>query len=251
MGRKRNAEPATLTEAVGYLRVSTTEQADSGLSLSAQRARVVAYCEANGWRLAAVHEDAGVSGKTLARPGLGDALGDLRPGRVLVALKLDRLTRSVRDLYDLTETIQQAGAEWATVIDKYDTTTATGRLMLRLIAELSEWDREVIGERTAAALGEKRVRRERLGTTPLGYTTVRTADGVTLAQHAEEQGTVLLARELRRQGQTLQAIADALTEAAHPTKRGGQWHPKTVSNILRTRYIETIQETETEATVTT
>ena len=88
MKPKRNAEAEKTTEAIGYLRVSTSEQADSGLSLSAQR--VAAFCEASGWRLITVFEDAGVSGKSLARAALQDALAAMRPDRVLVALKLDR-----------------------------------------------------------------------------------------------------------------------------------------------------------------
>jgi site-specific DNA recombinase len=239
--KRVKAAAAAVTVAVGYVRVSTQEQADSGLSLAAQRTRIEAQALANGWELAAVFEDAGLSAKTLDRPGLRAALAALTPGRVLLALKLDRLTRSVRDLYELTDRIEQAGAEWACVQERFDTTTASGRLMLNLIVQLSQWEREVIGERTAAALSTKRVRRERLGATPLGFVTVTTDDGgrrVDVDDGGAE--TVRLARQWRAEGLSLRAVAARLTAQGRPTKRGGRWQAATVARLLETRYLETI-----------
>lgn len=242
-GRKR--QKAEVTEAVGYLRVSTTEQADSGLSLDAQRARIEAQCAANGWRLVDVFVDSGISAKTLDRPGLQDALATLKPGRVLLALKLDRLTRSVPDLYVLDERVQRTGGEWATVAERIDTTSATGRMMRTLIATLAEWEREVIAERTVAALATKRTRGERLGTTPLGYTTERAEDGTTrLVPNAEEQATVAMARALRAEGMTLARIAAKLAETGHRTKRGGHWDATTVRLLIKPRYVETMSAAE-------
>lgn len=234
------AEDAPL-QAVGYIRVSTAEQADSGLSMAAQRARIEAQAIANGWELIALHEDAGLSAKTLSRPGLRAALADLAPGRVLLALKLDRLTRSVRDLYELTDLIETAGAEWACVQEKFDTTTASGRLMLNLIVQLSQWEREVIGERTAAALSTKKVRRERLGTTPLGYETLTAEDGTRRVIRDEaEQETIRLARQLRASGLSLRGVGQALAAQGRRTKRGGQWNPRTVALLMEDRYLEQI-----------
>ena len=238
---KKSAEEPETLEAVGYVRVSTNEQADSGLGMEAQRARITAQALANGWKLIAIYEDAGVSAKTLDRPGLQAALKELRPGRVLLALKLDRLTRSVRDLYDLTAEIDRAGAEWASVMEKFDTTTATGRLMLNLIVQLSQWEREVIGERTSDALDTKKTRRERLGTTPLGYVTTISEDGTRqVLPHDEGQKTVRLARHLHGEGVSLRQIAAELTRQGCPTKRGGPWRASSVSALLPERYLETI-----------
>ncbi len=231
-----------VTECVGYIRVSTEDQADSGLSLDNQRARIKAQAEANGWTLVAVHEDAGVSAKTLERPALRTALKELRPGRVLLALKLDRLTRSVPDLYHLDALVAERGAEWATVNEKIDTTTATGRMMRTFIATIAEWERGIIAERTVAALGAKRDRRERLGTTPLGYQTLEGADGVKfVVADADEQETVRLARLWSADGHSLRQIANKLAEQGRPTKRGGKWEPMTVKRILAMRYLEGIQ----------
>jgi DNA invertase Pin-like site-specific DNA recombinase len=190
--------------------------------------------------LIAVYEDAGVSAKTLDRPGLQAALADLRAGRVLLALKMDRLTRSVRDLYGLIESIDNQGAEWACVAEKFDTTTATGRLMLNMIVQLSQWEREVIGERTADALAAKRRRGERLGTTPLGYKTVE-EDGVKrVVVDDNETATVHLVRKLRADGMSMNKIATELTARGIRSKRGGTWRSATVANILAERYVETL-----------
>jgi len=90
----------TMTKAIGYIRVSTDDQAESGLSLTHQRAKVEAYCIATDLSLVEVIEDAGESAKSMKRPGLQRAMESIRKGEAgaLVILKLDRLTRSVRDL---------------------------------------------------------------------------------------------------------------------------------------------------------
>lgn len=226
-----------IRNAIIYCRVSTNEQADSGLGLEAQQRRCVGYCEANGWNIVDIFIDAGLSAASLERVGLEKAIGALSPGSVLVVLRLDRLTRTVADLAPLSERIETANAEWASVQEKFDTSTATGRLMLRMMLELSQWEREVIGERTSSALQQKKIRRERLGTTPLGYKTA--SDGKVVIDELG-QAAVKRARELREQGLTLRAIAKALTDEGHKTARGGQWQAETINKVLKLRYLETI-----------
>ena len=104
MARTTRTTPAT-TKAVGYIRVSTDKQADHGISLDAQRTKLEAYAALYDIELVAVIVDAGVSAKTLQRPGLQQALGMLRRGEAdaLLVAKLDRLTRSVKDLGTLLD----------------------------------------------------------------------------------------------------------------------------------------------------
>src|SRR4051794_30686679 len=116
--------------AIIYVRVSTTEQADSGLSLSSQEKRCRAYCDAQGWEVAGVCVDAGASAKDLHRPELEKALDALTPGGVLVVLKLDRLTRRVAHLEPISERIREAGADWVSISESFDSSSACGRLML-------------------------------------------------------------------------------------------------------------------------
>jgi len=223
-------------QAIIYCRVSTQEQADSGLGLEAQEQRCRAYCVANDWSIAGLYVDAGISAKSIDRPQLQHALEALTPNSVLVVLKLDRLTRSVADLQPLSEQIGRAGAEWVSVQEKFDTSNATGRLMLRMILELSQWEREVIGERTSSALQQKKRRKERLGTTPLGFHTIEKQ----IVALPSEQVTVARARELRQQGLSMRKIAAKLTDEGHKTKRGGRWQAETIAKILKPRYVEQI-----------
>lgn len=223
-------------QAIIYCRVSTQEQADSGLGLEAQEQRCRAYAIANNWSIAGLYVDAGISAKSIDRPQLQHALEALTPNSVLVVLKLDRLTRSIADLQPLSEQISRAGAEWVSVQEKFDTSNATGRLMLRMILELSQWEREVIGERTSSALQQKKRRKERLGTTPLGFTTVEKQ----VVALPSEQVTVARARELRHQGLSMRKIAAKLTDEGHKTKRGGRWQAETIAKILKPRYVEQI-----------
>src|SRR5580698_4050355 len=144
------------TRTVAYLRVSTDKQADRGVSLDAQRAKVAAYAELYDLELVDVIVDAGASAKTLDRPGLARALGMLRKGGeadALLVVKLDRLTRSVRDLGELVERHFAPGrAALMSVGEQIDTRSAAGRLVLNVLASVSQWEREAIGERTSVAM---------------------------------------------------------------------------------------------------
>src|ERR1700687_1437154 len=146
------------TRAVAYLRVSTEKQADKGVSLDAQRAKVEAYAQLYEVDLVEVIVDAGVSAKTLDRPGLGKALGMLktRQAEALLVVKLDRLTRSVVHLGQLVEDYCADG-KWPLlpVGEQIDPRSAAGRLVLNVLASVSQWEREAIGERTAAAVPQQ------------------------------------------------------------------------------------------------
>ena len=232
---RRAKQEAELTEAVIYCRVSTEEQAASGLGLDSQEHRCRSWAEADNLTVVEVVRDEGVSARTLAREGLQRAISLLRPGRVLLAYKLDRLTRTVSDFPTLARMIEAQGGEWATVAERFDTASATGRLVLNVLLALSEHERDQTSERTRLALAAKRLRGERIGTTPLGYGT--RPDG-TVEVVQSEMAAVLRARELRAHGLTLRAIADQLTREGFQPKRGGPWHPMTVKRIVNPRLLD-------------
>jgi site-specific DNA recombinase len=230
-----------ITRAVAYTRVSTSEQADSGLSLEHQEARIRAHCEAKGWELLSVFSDPGVSGSDLNRKGLKRAVRALSPGTILLAAKLDRLTRSVPDTYTLDAMVEDKGSAWATVAESFDTSTVMGRAMRTLIATFAEMERGRGIERTVEALQQKKARGERLGATPLGYRTLTGADGGKIVvEDSAEMETVRLVREMHQAGQGLREIARHLTAMGRKTKRGGEWQAVTVKRLLQTRYIEGI-----------
>src|SRR5580698_9852662 len=106
---KRRTAPVDHSKVIGYIRVSTQEQAGSGLGMEAQRTALEAECGRRGWELVAVHEDAGLSGKSADRPGLRAAVDDVQSGRggTLMASKLDRLSRSMKDFGTIMEVAQK------------------------------------------------------------------------------------------------------------------------------------------------
>lgn len=226
------------TKALGYIRVSTEQQADGGVSLDAQRAKLEAYAALYGVVLVDVIVDAGVSAKTLARPGLARALDLIDSGQadaILVA-KLDRLTRSVRDLGDLVERYFAPGkAALLSVAENIDTRSAGGRLVLNVLASVAQWEREAIGERTSDALQQVKAEGVRLGGSALGWTRSTEADANgrrVVASVSEEGETVARIQTLRGEGRTLRQIADTLAAEGRQTKRGGKWAPETVRKVL-------------------
>ena len=202
---------------VGYLRVSTEEQAISGLGMAAQENAIRAEAERRQLPVVALHRDPGVSAKDMNRPGLTDALADLEAGKgsVLVVAKLDRLSRNVHHASGLLERSQRAGWDLVALDAPVDTTTPQGAAMAQVLAVFAELERKLIGERTKAALAVKRAQGVRLGRPS--------------ALPAEVVDRILVARE---SGRTWSAIADELNEAGVPTAQGGrQWHPATVRYV--------------------
>jgi site-specific DNA recombinase len=171
---------------VGYVRVSTEEQARSGLSIQAQRDRLQAWASAFGHVLVEVVADEGESAKTLDRPGVVRVLSmiDRRQVEGVVVAKLDRLTRSTRDLADIVETCERRRVALASVSESLDTSTACGRLVVSMLGVVAQWEREATAERTSAALDAKRRQGRRYcGKAPYGY---RFVDGMLVADEQEQ-----------------------------------------------------------------
>ena len=234
--RKKSRANAPSTGAVLYIRVSTDEQARHGVSLDAQEERLRAYCLMRGLEIVDVIRDEGVSGfKHLdTRPGgaqLLQLVAARKAGHV-VALKLDRLFRNSGDALARTEAWNRQGVALH-LTDMggaaMDTASATGRVLLTMLAAMAEFERSITAERTVQALAYKRDKREAYGPTPLGY--VR--EGDRLHPDNAELATVARIHDLADAGTSLAAIARQLNADAVPTKRGGRWHASTVRYILR------------------
>lgn len=217
--RRSKAQRAEVAKVVGYCRVSTAEQVDSGLGLEAQRRAIRLECERRGWELVAVEEDAGVSGKVTVRPGLQRALDACQRGAAdgLVVAKLDRLSRSVQHAAQLLAEAEHEG--WALVaLDLgVDLSTPSGEVMAHVLAAIAQFERRLIGQRTRDALAVRKAQGIRLG-----------RPQVLPAQVVER-----ITRE-RQAGVTLQAIADRLNGEGIPTAHGGaRWWPSTVAKVLQ------------------
>jgi len=202
---------------IGYVRVSTEEQATSGLGLDAQRAAIESECARRGQPLLAVYEDAGISAKSLDRPALAEALGALDRGEAtaLMVSKLDRLTRSVHDATGLMLRAERAGWGLVALDVAVDTTTPQGAAMAQVLAVFAELERRLIGQRTKDALAVKRAQGVRLGRPP-----VLPADVVDR----------ILAE--RQRGAGWSTIARGLDADGVRTAQGGErWYPATVRSV--------------------
>lgn len=211
--------PFPVTRVIGYVRVSTSEQAQSGAGLDAQRAAIRAECERRGWTLLAVQEDAAASGRTMnGRPGLANAVERLErhEADALVVSKLDRLSRSLLDFASLMERSRRKG--WALVaLDLgVDTSTASGEAMASVLATFAQLERRLIGERTRDALAVKRQNGVRLGRPPV-----------------LDRRLVRRIVRLRRSGATLAGIADRLNREGVSTAHGGErWRHSSVRAVV-------------------
>lgn len=224
----------TRTRAVAYVRVSTEKQADHGVSLAAQTARVEAYATLYDLELVETVVDAGISAKDMRRPGLLRALSALEAGRAsaLVVVKLDRLTRSVRDLGSLVERYFATGRfSLLSVGEQIDTRSAAGRLVLNVLASVAQWEREATGERTSAAMRHKATRGEFTGgRVPFGFQLA--GNGIELVAVAEEQEAIAIAQQLRARGHSLRSIAVHLRERGYRSRSGKAFAAMQISRML-------------------
>jgi DNA invertase Pin-like site-specific DNA recombinase len=205
--------------AVGYLRVSTLGQSESGAGLADQRQSIRCECERRGWTLAHVYSDEGASGRSIdGRPALVEALAALRAGEasVLVTAKLDRLSRSVLDFASLMARAERE--RWAIVVldVNVDTSTPSGEMVANLTVSFAQYERRLVSERTKRALAVKR------------------AEGVQLGRPRSIPADVRrLIAELRSDGLSYQRIADALNADDVPRgQNGSQWWPSTIQHVL-------------------
>ncbi len=219
-------------QAVGYIRVSTEEQAREGVSLEAQRAKITAWAEASGTELVGFYEDAGASGsRSENREGLQQALGLACDKKaILVVYSLSRLSRSTKDTLALAERLEKAGADLVSLSERIDTTSASGKMVFRMLAVLNEFERDQISERTSTALQHKKARHEAYCRTPYGFDRI----GKMLVMNHEEQVVLEEILTRRAQGWSYQSIADALNSDSIPTKRGCRWHAATVRSVVQT-----------------
>lgn len=213
--------------------MSTEKQADKGVSLDAQRAKVQQYAALYDLDLVDVIVDAGVSAKSLDRPGLGRALAMLKKdaAEAILVVKLDRLTRSVRDLGELVEKFFASG-KWAllSVGEQIDTRSAAGRLVLNVLGSVSQWEREATGERTSVAMQHKAASGEYIGgDLPYGYKL--DADGVHLVEDDAEQAVLRQARVLREAGLSLRAVAGELARRGFRSRRERPFAPAQVARM--------------------
>ena len=228
-------QDATTTRAVGYLRVSTGEQAVRGFGLAAQKRHIQEFAKAQGYKLKGFISDRGVSGASVPeeRPNFSKLLdlAHMRAFDVLLVWKFDRLARNV--LYAVTmanRLREEHGIVLRSVTEPIDTATSMGSMFFAVLASMAEQERRTITERTMAGKVEKATQGGFAGgAVPLGYR--RDLIGG-IAVNPAEAAVVKSIFSMSKKGSSLREIVDHLNKERLPTKRGGRWYPGTIAYIL-------------------
>lgn len=210
---------------IGYVRLSKAEE---GHGLSVQRRALEEYCRRRDLELVRIEEDNGASGRsTRKRPGLARALDACRSERcaAVVATRVDRLARSSLDFHRICEELQKAGATALfSEQEGFSLDTAEGRMLIGILSSFAQFEADLISARTKAALAVVKRNGSRIGR-PIGNPSFRPVPAAVRA----------LICELRSEGLSYRSIASELNRKEIPTAQGGkQWHPQTVSNVVRT-----------------
>ncbi len=229
------SQPHEPTAVIGYCRVSTIEQAESGISLDAQRHRLQAYADAHALALVRVETDAGLSARrTSNRPALQRALLSLKRGEAtgLVAVKLDRLSRTTSDVLDLVARAEREHWALHSIDERLDTSSAQGRFVTTILAAMAQLEREQIVERTMTAMAELRRQGKRISGKPqFGF---RFEEGL-VVEVPGEQEILRRIRTLADQGKRCFAVASTLNrEGVVNPRTGREWHFGTMRSVMRT-----------------
>lgn len=217
-----------------YIRVSTEEQVAEGYSISAQKQRLKAYCIAQDWDVVGFYVDEGISAKDMNRPQLQLMLEEVKQNKIdcVLVYRLDRLTRSVLDLYQILQTLDKHNCSFKSATEVYDTTTAIGRLFITIVAGLAQWERENTGERIKMGLLEK-VRQGKYAQNqrPFGYNLDLKTGLLTINQ--EEAKIVRLIVDMYLSGKGANLICKYLNERAIHTRDGNKWNDKPLMQMLK------------------
>jgi len=229
------ARAEVASKAVGYIRVSSEEQAASGFGLTTQEAAIRAFATSQGYELLEVVADPGVSGAT--KPGEREGfrriveMAEQGAFSVLLVWKFDRLARQIVYAVTAANDLQERhGVQLRSVTEPIDTATPMGRTVFAILAGMAEQERQVITERTFLGRREKASRGGFAGgAAPLGYRKDRQGG---LIEDSEKAEIVRRIFAMKGEGATLQAIANRLNTEGVPTARGGKWWPATVRYVL-------------------
>ncbi len=219
---------------LGYARVS--KETEAGLSVEAQAVKIRQMAALRDLPLAAgdVIVDDGASAKDLNRPGMAWLLAQIDAGAVhtIIIAKLDRLTRSVKDLADLLVRFDRRKVALISVAEQLDTSTAIGELIMNIMVSVSQWERKAIGERTRDVMRHKKAKGERVGTLPFGFQLVAGCR-LQLEPNPVEQDKLARIRDLKATGRSTRKIADALNQLGLTTRRATPWRGQYVARLLR------------------
>jgi len=219
-----------------YLRVSTDEQAKEGYSIRAQEEKLRAYATAKEWQVYNVYSDEGISGKDIdGRPAVKQLLNDVAAGTVknVLVYKIDRLTRSTKNLIELVDLFNQHRCAFNSLIESIDTTTATGRMFLKIVGIFAEFERENLAERVRLGLERKVKEGYSISnfSTSYGYKREK-VDKIQVVDDDEAEIVRRIFNMCLNDGLSFNMIAKTLNTEKITTKLGKRWHDTIIKDVL-------------------
>jgi site-specific DNA recombinase len=218
---------------IGYIRVSTEDQATNGQSLEAQESKIRAWALLNDIPAedVLIFVDAGISGKSMRkRKGLADALECIGSGDALVFYSLSRLARSTKDALEIADSLRDKGADLVSISEKLDTTTAAGRMIFTVLAAMSQFERDLASERVTMVLQHKKANGERTGSVPYGYRLGD--DGIHLVEDEGEQLVIRKVERLRAARNSYRKISDVLYKGGFVSRNGRPFEAMQIKRML-------------------
>ena len=217
-----------------YVRVSTEEQAREGYSVSGQLEKLKAFCISQNWIVEDIYADEGISAKDTKRPELQRMLNDIKEDKIecVLVYRLDRLTRSVHDLYNMLEVFEENDCKFKSATEVYDTTTAMGRMFITIVAALAQWERENMGERISFGFEEK-ARQGKIPMTysPFGFTLNKKESK--LYVNKKEARVIQIIFEKYTNGLGGDRVAQYLNERGIYNKNGNKWNGLGIRRIIK------------------
>ena len=222
-----------MKNAVIYCRVSTEEQAE-GVSLEAQEAKCLNYAKDNSIHVYGFYVDDSSGKDEKHRLEFQKAVESCCKNKAtLIVYSISRASRSVMDLYSLVDRLEKAGADFVSLTEHFDTTTAAGKMFFGIMAVLAQFERELISERTKMALAHKKSKGERTGGVPYGMKLAK--DGVHLLPNEEELDTLAYILDLRAGGASIRGIQEKLMVEGILNRNGkAKWRLQTLAKFCRT-----------------
>jgi DNA invertase Pin-like site-specific DNA recombinase len=212
-----------------YTRVSTTPQARLGFSLRAQSERLKAYCDSQGWTIAAKYVDDGHTGRDTNRPAYERMMDQLNRWDILLVVKMDRIHRNARNFMRMMDDLRRWGKDFVSATESLDTSTAMGRFVMDTIQRIAQLESEQISERVYVGMRQKALQGGFCGMSPpYGFDI---SNGGLIINPEE----AIIVRRIHRRygrGETQESIAAGLNEDGIPTKLGRRWTRKQVYRVL-------------------
>ena len=220
-----------------YIRVSTEDQVREGFSLGEQEEKLKQLCKYKDFEIYKVYKDAGISAKDMEhRPQFQKMLEDMKAGKInyIVAYKLDRVTRSVRDLETLISTLEQYHCYLICDRDDVNTSTANGRFFVRMLTVLSQLEIEIVSERIKFGMAGAIKAGHIPGSCPLGY--YRDKDKVCRVDHSTKD-IVIRIFNMYLEGKSYQTIANILDKKRYYIQKRRNGQMEQLKELFITEYM--------------